>query len=120
MTRTKPLPLPCGRSWQRWLAQQSSFLGCWRIRLSSCGCQDSHAELAALEAAARQAASKRCRHSWPSRAAPHLPGRFINSVEVLRDGTELHLASFLLADAKLHLEGSPAFSVLKAEYADLL
>jgi hypothetical protein len=43
-------------------------------------------------------------------------------VAVLRDGTELHLASFCLADAELRLEGAddPAFATLKAEYADVL
>ncbi len=43
-------------------------------------------------------------------------------MEVLKDGTELHLASFSLADAELSLEGADdvAFTVLKAEYADVL
>jgi hypothetical protein len=43
-------------------------------------------------------------------------------VEVLQDGTELHLASFSLADAELRLEGSDdvAFATLKAEYDDVL
>ena len=84
--------------------------------------QADHAELAALEAAAREAARARRRHGGPSRAAPPLAGRFVGGVEVLRDGTELHLASFRLADAELRLEGSddPAFAALKAEYADVL
>jgi hypothetical protein len=43
-------------------------------------------------------------------------------MEVLKDGTELHLASFCLADAELHLEGTddPAFAALKVRYADVL
>jgi hypothetical protein len=43
-------------------------------------------------------------------------------MELLRDGTELHFASFCLADAELHLAGTddPAFSALKVEYADVL
>jgi hypothetical protein len=43
-------------------------------------------------------------------------------VEVLKDGTELHLASFCLADAELRLEGAddPAFAELKVTYADVL
>jgi hypothetical protein len=43
-------------------------------------------------------------------------------MEVLRDGTELHLASFCLADAELRLDGvdDPAFAALKAKYADVL
>jgi hypothetical protein len=54
--------------------------------------------------------------------APRLAGSFVGGVEVLRDGTELHLASFCLADAELRLEGAddPAFATLKAEYADVL
>ena len=48
--------------------------------------------------------------------------RFVWGMEVLRDGTELHLASFGLADAELRLDGAddPAFLALKAEYADVL
>ncbi len=51
-----------------------------------------------------------------------LNGRFVGGVEVLRDGTELHLVSFGLADAELRLAGydDPAFAALKAEYADVL
>ena len=81
-----------------------------------------HAELAALEAAERQAARERRRHGGPSRVAPPLDGRFVGGVEVLRDGTELHLASFCLADAELRLAGDddPAFAALKVEYADVL
>ncbi len=58
--------------------------------------QADHAELAALETAARQAAHERRRHA----------GRLVDGVEILRDGTELHLASSRLADAKLRLEGA--------------
>ena len=84
--------------------------------------QPDHAELAALEAAERQAARDRRRHGGPSRTAPPLDGRFAGGVEVLRDGTELYLASFGLADAELRLEGvdDPSFAALKTEYADVL
>ncbi len=69
-----------------------------------------HAELAALEAAERPAARERRRHGWPSRGA----GRFAEGFEVLRDGTELHLASFNVADAELRLasDDDPAFAAL--------
>ena len=42
-------------------------------------------------------------------------------MEVLKDGTALHLASFCLADAELRLEGAddPAFAALKVRYADV-
>ena len=84
--------------------------------------QTDHAELAALEAAERQAARERRRHGGPSRVPPPLAGRFLGWMEVLPDGTELHLASFGLADAELRLDGAddPAFTALKAEYADVL
>ena len=84
--------------------------------------QADHAELAALEAAERQAARDRRRNGGPSRAAPPLAGRFAGGMEVLRDGTELHLASFCLADAELRLDrvDDPAFAALKAKYADVL
>ena len=41
---------------------------------------------------------------------------------VLKDCTELHVASFCLADAELRLEGAddPMFAPLKAQYADVL
>jgi len=81
-----------------------------------------HAELATLEAGERRAARERRRHGGPSRATTHLSGRFVDGVEMLRDGTELHLASFCLTDAELRLSGddSPAFTTLKAQYADVL
>ncbi len=81
-----------------------------------------HAELAALEAAERQAARERLRHGGPSRVAPRLDGLFAEGVEVLSDGTELHLASFNVADAELRLAGDddPAFATLKVEYADVI
>jgi hypothetical protein len=43
-------------------------------------------------------------------------------MELLRDCTELHLASFCLADAELHLSGTDdqAFAALKVEYNDVL
>ena len=82
-----------------------------------------HAELAALEEATRQAARSRRR---PGRAAfdvdPMAGPRFAAGFEVLKDGTELHLASFRLVDAELHLTGTddPAFTEVKARYADVL
>ena len=85
--------------------------------------QPDHAALAALEAAQRRAARERRR---PRGQDPHTsltPNcRFVGGQEVLRDGTELHLASFHPAEAELHLTGSddPAFATLKAEYADVL
>ena len=60
-----------------------------------------HAELAAVEAAIARAARARRR---PGRLPePRCAGRFADGVEVLKDGTELHLASFCLADAELRL-----------------
>ena len=84
--------------------------------------QADHAELAAVEAAERQAARERRRCRGPSRVSPSLEGRFIDGMELLHDGTELHLASFCLADVELRLSGAddPAFTTLKAEYADVL
>jgi hypothetical protein len=84
--------------------------------------QADHAELAALEAAERQAARARRRHGGPTRTPPLVAGRFVDGVEVLRDGTELHLASFCLAETELRLVGEddPAFATLKTEYADVL
>ena len=77
-------------------------------------------ELAAVEAAAVQAARTRRRPGRPP--APPCVGRFADGMEVLKDGTELHLASFCLADAELRLEGADdvAFAALKVEYADVL
>ena len=79
-----------------------------------------HAELAAAEAAALQAARARHRPGRPP--APRCAHRFADGMEVLRDGTELHLASFCMADAELQLFGAddPAFAELKAQYADVL
>jgi hypothetical protein len=84
--------------------------------------QADYAELAALEVAERSSARERRRHGWPSRAPPLLDGRFAEGVEVLRDGTELHLASFCLADVELRLAGDDdvEFAALKVEYADVL
>ena len=79
-----------------------------------------HAELAAAEAATTQAARARRRPGRPP--APCCVGRFADGVEVLKDGTELHLASFCLADAELRLAGAddPVFTALKVRYADVL
>ncbi len=62
----------------------------------------------------------RRRHDGPSRAPPRLDGRFAGGVEVLRNGTELHLASSCLAGVELRLAGDDdaAFAALKVEYAD--
>ena len=82
-----------------------------------------HVELATLEATARLAARARRSHRGPDRdPEPPAVGRFTKGVEVLRDGTVLHLASFCLADAELRLTGTddPAFTTLKAAYADVL
>ena len=79
-----------------------------------------HAELAATEAATAQAARARRRPGRPP--APRCVGRFADGMEVLKDGTELHLASFCLADAELRLAGcdDPGFAALKVRYADVL
>jgi hypothetical protein len=84
--------------------------------------QADHAELAALEAAERSAARERRRHGGPSPAPPRLDHRFAGGLEVLRDGTELHLASFCLADVELRFAGDDdaAFAALKVGYADVL
>jgi hypothetical protein len=79
-----------------------------------------HAELAAAEAAQLQAARARRRPGRPAELRPI--DHFATGMEVLKDGTELHLASFCLADAELHLAGAddPAFATLKARYGDVL
>ena len=53
---------------------------------------------------------------------PRGVGRFADGVEVLKDGTGLHLAPFCPADAELRREGAddPAFAALKARCADVL
>ena len=81
-----------------------------------------HAELAAREAAERLAARERRRHGGPTHPAPPIADRFVDGLEILRDGTELHLASFRLADAELRLDGAddPAFTAVKTKYADVL
>ena len=45
-----------------------------------------------------------------------------DGVEVLKDGTVQHLASFSLTDAELRLEGAddPVFAELRVRYADVL
>ena len=79
-----------------------------------------HAALAALEAAQVQAARALRRPGRPPE--PYHVERFADGVELLKDGTELHLASFCLADAELQLQGTDdaAFAALKHEYADVL
>ncbi len=82
-----------------------------------------HAELAAAEAAAVQAARALRRPGQPP--APRCVGRFADGMEpmmeVLKDSTELHLASFCLAHAELRLEGTDdlAFAALKVKYANV-
>ena len=63
-----------------------------------------HAELASAEAPALRTARARHRPGCP--AKPQCTGRFADGVEVLKDGTVLHFASFCLADAELRLEAS--------------
>jgi hypothetical protein len=79
-----------------------------------------HAELAAAEAVQLQAARARRRPGRPAELRPI--DLFATGMEVLKDGTELHLASFCLADAELHLTGAddPALAALKARYSDVL
>ena len=119
LARSDPAPPPAGGATGlpvRWETSSTTSPGWSRPT------QVDHAELAALEAAERQAARERRRRGGPSREAPPLAGRFAGGMEVLRDGTELHLASFCLADAELRLDGvdDPAFAALKAKYADVL
>jgi hypothetical protein len=73
-----------------------------------------HAELATAKAATRLVAHARRRSP-----APSCTDRFSDGMEVLKYGTELHLASFCLADAELRLAGAgdPAFAAL--QYADV-
>ena len=73
-----------------------------------------HADLAALASTQRQAARARLRPGLPPEA--HCADRFVDGVEVLKDGMERRLASFCLADAELRLAGAddPAFTALKA------
>ena len=54
----------------------------------------------------------------PALPLPH----FVDGMELLAEGTELHLTSLRFADASLALEGQdhPDFAALKAEFADVL
>ena len=76
-------------------------------------------KLAALEAANCSTPPGR-----PPQDEPRNHGLFAQAdgMEVLTDGTEIHLASVCLADAELRLGGADdlAFSALKAQYADVL
>ena len=76
--------------------------------------------LVAAETAALLAARARRRPCRP--LEPPCVGSFTDGMEVLKDGTVLHLASFCLTDAELRLEGAedPAFAELKVRYADVL
>ena len=80
------------------------------------------ADLAALESTQHQAARARRRPGLSPE--PHCADRFVDGVELLQDGTELHLASFCLANAELRpgLAGTddPAFAALKVKYADVI
>jgi hypothetical protein len=85
--------------------------------------QADHAKLTALEAAELQAARGRHSSGGPSRGGTlPLDDSFLGGVDVLRDSTELHLASFCMMDTELRPAGAddPTFSTLKAEYADVL
>ena len=79
---------------------------------------DDHAELAALEAETCRRARIRRRLGGQQQQTP----RFSNGAELLLDGTELHLASFCVADATLSLEGQddPTFDGLKHTFKDVL
>ena len=82
-----------------------------------------HAELAALKAGHvehRQAARARHRPGRPP--DPTTTRRFADGVEVLKDGTEMHLASFCFEDLALHLAcgDDPAFTAIKTKHADVL
>jgi hypothetical protein len=75
-----------------------------------------HAELAAAEAATVQAARARDCPGWLPE--PRCVSRFADGLEVLKDGVELRLASFCLADAELRLAGADeqaAFATLKKQ-----
>ena len=76
------------------------------------------AELAEVD---HQRQLRRARRRAGLAPAPPLP-RFLDGMELLTDGTELHLASLRFADASIALEGQdhPDFAALKAEFADVL
>ena len=80
--------------------------------------------LGAAEVARLDAAAEARRARWVCRRCGPTPPpvRFATGVELLSDGTELHLASVRFVDTSLDLQGSdhPAFAALKAEYADVL
>lgn len=68
------------------------------------------AELAALEEAGRGAARVRRRRGGPSRAPPPLAGRFLEGGwRFFRDGAELHLVPFGLADADPAWDDGPEY-----------
>jgi hypothetical protein len=75
-----------------------------------------HTELAAAEVATAQAARARRRPGRPP--VQRCISSFADGVEVLKDCTELHLASFCVADVELCLAGAddPAYSTLKVKY----
>ena len=74
-----------------------------------------------LAAVARQRQERRELRRFGSTPPAALP-RFLNGIELLNDGTELHLASLRLVDTSLTLSGAdhPAFAALKDEFADVL
>ena len=78
------------------------------------------AALSVVDAAAVQAARARRRPGRPPE--PRCVGRFADGVEVLKDGAELRLAFFCLAEVELRLVGADdsAFAALKPQYADVL
>jgi hypothetical protein len=74
-----------------------------------------------LAAVARQRQERRELRRFGSTPPAALP-RFLNGIELLNDGTELHLASLRLVDTSLTLSGAdhPAFAALNDEFADVL
>ena len=76
------------------------------------------AELAAAAHNRQARSARRLGGVLPPPATP----RFVDGTELLADGTELHLASLRLVDTSLTLPGMdhPAFTALKAEFADVL
>ena len=74
-----------------------------------------------LAAVARQRQERRELRRFGSTPPAALP-RFLDGIELLNDGTELHLASLRLVDTSLTLSGAdhPAFAALKDEFADVL
>ena len=77
---------------------------------------------AELAAAANARRARALRRRFGSDVAALPAPRFADGIELLDDGTELHLATVRFSDASISLEGDdhPAFAALKAEFADVL